>query len=79
VTIHDKGVGTTLLSNIVHFKAAAPGTARGKFIHLAAPGTARGKFDHPGCSELYVILACLMSSIVVKQCCDKCSFKVGNI
>jgi hypothetical protein len=37
-----------------------------------------GKFVHPGCSELYVILACLMSSSVVKQCCDKCSFRVGN-
>jgi hypothetical protein len=27
------------------------------------------KFVHPGCSDLYVILACLMSSSVTKQFC----------
>lgn len=57
MSIHDRGASGTLYSNTVHLKDEAPVTACGKFVH-------------PGCSELYVILTCLMSSSLVKQCCD---------
>jgi len=33
VTVHDKGAGGTLFSNVVYWKAEAPVTACGKFVH----------------------------------------------